>query len=279
LRAPAAGLGCATLTGMGTSRQRSPAEILDEAASLQRRLTRSLDDWDAGDQDALRDVAGYSRTLLAFGKGDGLLRRLVSMYALELPPVYTFSQPDVGGGVALSVGGLVADAPDDDTNELSLDEWLRADVVVATSARRRRTDWAQFVTDYGNTFGAHVAPSIPESLEQVKVFRGPNGHMGGYILRAAAVVAERLLGEALLSLDSGSAIAPRSAHPDGVVVTGFAIAQREPMWHAFGVNVSVQGNFEVIRMPYNGGHLSVSWKWDGGSKGGSFTFNFDAGDS
>jgi hypothetical protein len=258
-----------------TDRQRSTDELVEDARSLQRRLARALDQVDGGDPDAIRDLATYTRTLIAFGKGDGLLRRLSSAFGFPLPAVRVYELVEVGRDVRLAVGGMVSD---DSTSglEIPFEQWLTSVVVISNAGARKRTTWAQFATDYGNTFGAHAGTTIPEVLEQVVVFRGAGGHMAGYVLRAAAVVAERALGALLAHVDGVKFSSGRRSHPDGIVVTGFAIGREAPYWHGFGVSVSVAGTFEVIGMPLDDHYMRVTWEWDGGSGGGSMNFNFHA---
>jgi hypothetical protein len=261
------------------TRQISPDELVQEAAALQRRLTRSLNDWDSGDADAIRDVAGYTRTLIGFGKGDGLLRRLQSMFAIDLPDVRLYSRPDVKGDPQLAIGGLPVDedAKAEGADLVSFSQWLTTTVVVMRGANRRDTDWAQFVTDYGNTYGAHVSGTVPRVLEDVRVFHGPNGHMGGYLLRSAAIVAERALVAALVARDLAASAPARKYHPKGLTVTGFAIGQGANPWHAFGMSAAVSGTHLLLGMPLLEKYMTVTWSWDGVTPaGGSLEFKFDA---
>lgn len=137
---------------------------------------------------------------------------------------------------------------------------LRQDAVVLPHTSRRRTSWAQFVTDYGNMLGAHAGSTVPQVLEQVTFAKGPNGHMAGYLLRAAAVVAERSLAAVLRDL-GGSAHQPvRSGHPPGVAVLALSIGDGPNPWHAFDLRCD-ETDREVLRMPFGDKTLVVGWVW------------------
>jgi hypothetical protein len=252
-------------------RQRTPAELQAQGESLLRRLARSLDDWDRGDPDAIADVAAYARTLLSFGKGDKLIQRLASAHRVELPMVRVYRQPDVGPAVRVSIGGMPVDPWLDvkDAEEVAFNDWLRRTVALLPNANRRKTTWAQFVTDYGNMLGAHASGTVPEVLESVTLAKGPNGHLAGYVLRAAAVVAEGTLWAVLDSLGCAEPQQVRSAHPDGLLLTGIAVGDGPGAWHAFGMSATDSRDRELLRMPFEGQTLRVTWIWDAESATGA----------
>jgi hypothetical protein len=206
-------------------------QLVERVKSLSRRLTKHLDGWDAGDHDAMEDVAGITRTLLAFGGGDKAILRLCSQEHLTVPRVTFTNRTSQEPGVLFTMGALPVDeatfVPPPGSflqvETIGLREWLLAPAVISVMASRRITNWGQLVADYGNTYGAHLSSSVPDVLNQSEVFVGPDGTLGELALRSAAIVAERALSEVLPLVGGIGRIEPRSFHPTGAMLSYFEI--------------------------------------------------------
>lgn len=86
-------------------------EIRAGVASLSRRLDRHLSAWEAGDQDAMFDVAAVARTLLANGNGDKALLRLCSQEKLDPPRITVRYPTPPQDEVAFAFGGFPSTCP------------------------------------------------------------------------------------------------------------------------------------------------------------------------
>jgi hypothetical protein len=250
-----------------------PTDFLVRAGNLGDRLQRSLDDWDEGDPSAMEDVAGLSRTALAFGKGDRVVARLGSMFNIDYPSIETSPTPDVGRDVQFALENVPVDPAEGESAHLEIQEWLRRPAVTSASASRRITAWHQLLTDYGNTYGAHVSSTVPEVLDAIDLWGGPNGTLGSYALRSAAVIAERMLSVGVAAAGgSTSARSDRTVMVNNVNILSVAIGgDPSAPWHGFGFVVHTTESVRVLSIPFHGRRLNVDWSWSPTTKGSMST--------
>jgi hypothetical protein len=258
-------------------RQRTSAELDVLVGSLYRRLRRALDQFDDGDTDATQDLAAYTRTLLAFGKGDRAIAHMARRHKLELPPVQVGGLPDVGGAHEIAIMNLPVNenGTGATARELSLDEWLGSTAVELAGGPRRITQWHQFITDWGNSFGAHVASTVPQSIEGIQVFQGPASDLASHALRSAAVVAERMLEGSLPQIGFDVQAVNRPYQAGGVEILSMAVGAEPPYFSGFGVRATGHGDIPVMAMPVKDGTIcAATWHWDGVQPAGSIRLEF-----
>jgi hypothetical protein len=196
-------------------------EFIAQVRNVGLRLTSHLDHLDSGDLALADDVATVTRILLGPGAGNNAIIRLCRQNHLEEPTLLVGPSVEIEKGTVFAVGSIPTPdegATNPEERSLSLNAWLSSMAVISASAARWATTWSQLVADFGNTWGAHLSPTMPDVLVQAKLFGAVGGDLRTYLLRAAAIVAERSLQELLPQV--GAALpdtAPRKISNDGML--------------------------------------------------------------
>jgi hypothetical protein len=172
-------------------------------ADAYERLTIHLDALAAGRLAAIRDTSALLRTLIASGAGNNLLRRAMRRFGLDEPVVRVGPQlvRDSRGSAAivLAFGGLpIIDGPGRD---VPITNWIESVALVHPGLHRDSYTWAEYVNHYANTYGSHIAGSIPEVLSGTVVHRvHGNLNLGQYLICGSAINAGRALADILRQL-------------------------------------------------------------------------------
>lgn len=251
-------------------------ELLSASRRMLNRITRDLDSIDAGHGDAIDDLAGKLRTTLCFGKGDRLLLRLCNVFHLEMPSVtvpYTLvpeKSPFLVGPLPEWASPLnPAVAP----KIMTIPEWMRSQAVHLPGVGRR--SWDQVISDFGNTYGAHVSATVPQFLDEIRTYGVGTGTMGAHMLRAAGIVAEHGLGLALAELDGSDAPTLRDHHAGNVFIGMMALTDwGEAFW---SVSCDATESVELFSMPtFDGQRMVGTWTYDPETGKGAMTFDWSA---
>lgn len=261
-------------------------ELRAGVASVSRRLDRHLSAWEAGDQDAMFDVAAVTRTLLANGRGDKALQRLCSQEKLDPPTVAvrypTPAQHDIAfafGGFPIDKsaliprsdwigtldpgygGGSFQDPVDWDTDvSMSVFEWLqtRFFTISLTDQPYRQVTWEKLVTQYGNAYGSHLGVTHPDEISQTRLFSGHGRTLTEHGLWLAAAVAANSLAEILPKIgENGPGRRPYD-HPVASI-RGLSVHKVEGrVYEKFAVSFgSALGKVELLKSPLMGKTLEL----------------------
>ena len=185
-----------------TPRAVGDTEFLLRFRTVVKRLDTQLQLIDDGHYHVRDDLATILRTLPTRGKGDDGIRRLLTRFSLK-PPKRDISPPAHDGpNVLLAIGAL----PMDDNGSAQMvtvpDQLMLAvPLFVRSSAGTRRATWESVVSDYGNTFGAHLSTSVPAILDDVHYFGLSETDFGTYMLRSLGVLTSSACHELLHQLD------------------------------------------------------------------------------
>lgn len=218
-------------------RQASPAELIAGAARLLSRLSRHLDSLQSGADGAVEDVAAVLRTAMCPGKGDKVIDRLCKQLHIPAPLVRVSGPARTDPPVIFAIGGMpLNDKPSAETGKppgklVSVETWLQQPaLVVRGAAPRRESSWAQVITMYANTFGAHLSGTIPELT-----FASPNSTFGSKCLQEHLIYSAGLVGELALSkvLGEASGVAGSYAH-------------RRPLSPVFAVSIQTDGRLPTF---------------------------------
>ncbi len=239
---------------------------------MHRRLVKSLDVLDGGDADEIDSLAAALRTTLCFGKGDKLLLRLCNVYGVSPPTVrvqparFTSAERLIARiGPIPSDSGVISE---DEPTTLSVFDWVQEQAVLLPDVGSQ--SWEKVIASYANTVGSHVSSTVPRLLDDIKVFQGPRGHMGGYLLRAAGAIAEHGLGTALARIDEVDDPICRRLHPPDVSIVIMTITDQWPV--EFGFSCSARETVEVLSMPVSDGmRFRAVWSWDQATETGSLS--------
>jgi hypothetical protein len=183
------------------TRALSDAEFLARFRTVVRRLDAHLRAIDRGEYFVRDDLATVLRTLLTRGKGDDGLRRLLSRFS-QKPPTRRISPfANEGPNVLFAIGALPAES---DTSAKAVtvpDDLMSAIALFSRSAKGTRlVSWEDVVTDYGNTFGAHLSTTVPVLLDDVHYFGLSETDFGTYMLRSIGVLTSSVCHELLQEL-------------------------------------------------------------------------------
>lgn len=248
---------------MTAQRQRTPAELLENARRLLRRLGRALDALDEGADDALDDVAAITRTVLSFGKGDKALLRLVNAFRLDHPTVWVpaIAGPR-GGSIVTLLGPVPSESGELGAGGLDIFRWVSGEtgLKAVTLDGHKPLTWDAFIKAYANDEGAHVGTTVRAELEAMQLFQGPVRNMAGYLVRAAGVVAERGLAHAIAQIDGGAPAADRPFH-EGPVEVSYLLISTNGL--AFAVVATVAPETRILSFHADGRRIDVTWVWDG----------------
>jgi len=178
----------------------SDDQIIEQTVRLGRRLSSHLNRIDAGDSEAEDDLAVVLRILLCPGEGDKLLLRVAKRFHLDLPDVSASPPAADEKDTYVSLGAV----PDDPTlsspgfsQTYGFSQWVGTTALVLAATQRKRHTWAQVISDFGNTYGAHVGKTVPEVLSEVELLGASHTSLGSFLLRRAGVVAEKAIGDVL----------------------------------------------------------------------------------
>jgi len=153
---------------------------------------------------------------------------------------------------------------------LSVFKWVQSPAILLPELGTQT--WEKVIAAYSNTFGSHVSATVPRLLDDIQVFQGPKGHMGGYLLRVAGVIAEHGLGSALASIDRADGPTSRSLHPPNVSIVIMSITDQWPV--EFGFACSARETTEILSMPMSdGARLRAIWNWDSASETGTLSID------
>lgn len=258
-------------------RPRTRDELLASARKVHRRIERALDALDEGQLDAIDDVAALTRTVLAFGKGDKLLLRLVNGFELERPKIHVPPPANLRVPATTVIGPIPweADAPDVRTRDVF--EWVQYGSAAQLNGFSRQT-WDKFINGYANDNGAHVSTTVRRELEAMSLFFGPTSNMADYLMRAAGVVAARSLGEVLARIDGESPKQSglRPFHVGDLRIGQITIGE---VAEGGGVSVDISGRHEeemrLVAIPLADRTLTFTWTWDPGTQSGGLRIDSD----
>ncbi|MCI1017861.1 hypothetical protein HWD99_04405 [Microbacterium sp. C5A9] len=264
-------------------------ELREGVASLSRRLHRHLSAWEAGDQDAMFDVAAVTRTLLANGRGDKAVQRLCSQEKLDAPRVKVKYPAPTQRDVAFAFGGFPVDEsalfprsdwigtldpgyggeessfPDpigwDSDVSFSLFEWLqtRFFTISLTDQPYRQVTWEKLVIQYGNAYGSHLGGEHPDEISQTRLFSGHGRTLSEHGLWLAAAVASNSLAELLPKI--GEKGPPKRSYDHPVAsIRGLSVHNVAGMvYQKFAVSFGPSlGKVELLKSPLMGKTLEVS---------------------
>lgn len=185
-----------------TPRAISDAEFVVRFRTVVQRLDTQLRLIDSGEYHVRDDLATILRTLLTRGKGDDGIRRLLARFSLRPPQRAISPVADDGPNVLLAIGALPADDMNNALKVTVPDQLMAAaPLFVRTNAGARRATWENVVSDYGNTFGAHLSTTVPEMLDDVHYFGLSETDFGTYMLRSLGVLTSSVCHELLHQLD------------------------------------------------------------------------------
>jgi len=188
-----------------TPRALDDAEFLVRFRTVVKRLDTQLKLIDEGQYHVRDDLATVLRALLTRGKGDDGIRRLATRFSLK-PPKRGISRPaNDGPNVLLAIGALPADDESSAQTVTVPDQLMLAvPLSVRSSAGIRRATWDNVVSDYGNTFGAHLSTTVPAILDDVHYFGLTETDFGTYMLRSLGVLASSVCHELVRQIDPHS---------------------------------------------------------------------------
>jgi hypothetical protein len=188
-----------------TPRALDDAEFLVRFRTVVKRLDTQLQLIDNGQYHVRDDLATILRTLLTRGKGDDGIRRLLNRFSLQ-PPKRDISPPaNEEPNILFAIGALPIDGNGIAKTVTVPDQLMIAvPLFVRSSAGTRRATWESVVSDYGNTFGAHLSTTVPAILDDVHYFGLSETDFGTYMLRSLGVLTSSVCHELLHRLDQNN---------------------------------------------------------------------------
>lgn len=283
-----AGLGIAKVTLVGASEaQLSRDELRAGVASLSRRLDRHLAAWDAGDQDAMFDVASVTRTLLANGRGDKALRRLCAQERLPDPRVFIRHRTPPTSEVVFAFGGFPADRDgivvrdgwvgtldpgygvlDNATlpstwsasSEISLFDWLQTMffTIAPDQGPHKQVTWEKLVTSYGNAYGSHLGVTHPIEILQTELFTGHGRSLAEHGLWLAAAAALNALADLLPEIGETPPTRRRYEHPIASLQALAMMRSHSATWQHFALTLGTGlGRVQLLKAPFMGKTLEL----------------------
>jgi hypothetical protein len=260
----------ATSDGPFRPRPATKSELLEGAAKLKHRLSRHLDALERGQVGAVEDVAAVLRTALCPGDGDNAVLRLCRAHGVENPRLQVSLPAPSDSDVLLAIGGepLVNDPDGTEQGRIvALETWIEEPaLVVAGGIPRRVSTWAQVITMYANTFGAHLSRTVPQLVFASKGSTFASRSMQEHVIYSAGLVGERALDQALCAV-TGQPVAATSR---GTLTRVFGLIIRSngksPVFE-FGLSAPVgepHTQEEVLRVHFDGHYMRgvVRWQTD-----------------
>ena len=125
-------------------------------------------------------------------------------------------------GVILSIGALPFSHEDHksviQTVTVPDQLMLAVPLFVRSEAGKRRANWEKVITEYGNTFGAHLSTTVPEILDDVHYFGLSETDFGTYMLRSLGVMISNVCHELIHHLDHSHIAATHKLYMAGVYI-------------------------------------------------------------
>jgi hypothetical protein len=202
-----------------TPRALGDSEFLARFLTVVHRLDAHLAAIDRGDYFVRDDLATVLRTLLTRGKGDDGIRRLLSRF--NLTPLSRKLSPSAyeAPNVLLAIGALPADEDESAKAMTVPDEFMSANALFARAAKGARcVTWRDIVSDYGNTFGAHLSTTVPILLDDVHYLGLSETDFGTYMLRSAGVLTSSVCHELLQQLKTDDEAVTHSPYMAGTQI-------------------------------------------------------------
>ena len=263
-----------------TPRALSDTEFLERFKSVVHRLDSHIAAIDDGDYFIRDDLATVLRTLLTRGKGDDGIRRLLSRFGLSAPTRRISPSANEVANVLLAIGALPAE--EDPSSVVAVPDGLMSAVAlfVRSDKGARRATWEDVVTDYGNTFGAHLSTTVPVLLDDVHYFGLSETDFGTYMLRSAGVLTSSACHELLQQLKADDKLVTHSPYMDGAQITqaiylreagkdDLRVQVRREKWKRAGPIMSVRNaeRRDLLFSVAEGGYLQLEVRVDGAKVG------------
>jgi hypothetical protein len=255
----------------------SDAEFLARFRAVVRRLDAHLRAIDRGEYFVRDDLATVLRTLLTRGKGDDGIRRLLSRFS-QKPPTRSISTfANEGPNVLFAIGALPAEFDTAAKAVAVPDELMSAIALFSRSAKgTRRVSWEDVVTDYGNTFGAHLSTTVPVLLDDVHYFGLSETDFGTYMLRSIGVLTSSVCHELLQKLKADHEVATHSSYMVGTQIYGaiylreagkddLRVHMRREDWKTAAPIMTIRNaeKQDLLFSVSDGGNLSLAVRQDG----------------
>lgn len=260
-----------------TPRALEDKEFLARFTTVVRRLDAHLAAIDRGEYFVRDDLATVLRTLLARGRGDDGIRRLLSRFSLKAPTRKISPPASNAPNVLLAIGALPTDEDQAARAVAVPDELMSATALFVRSRQGTRgATWEDIVTDYGNTFGAHLGTTVPTLLDDVHYFGLSETDFGTYMLRSIGVLVSDACHELLRRMEVDDKPASYSPYMAGMQIfqaiylregskDDLRVNLRREAWKKAGPIMTVRNSEEhdLLFSITDGGHLSLTVRQDG----------------
>lgn len=263
----------------------------DELVEHVSRLFRRLDDHChaylvEGKQYRIADVAAVLRTLLSKQRHDNMLPTLFKRLHLSEPSVFVSPEPDISSRVHLSWGSIPAATVSGGAagwEQATISELQHRTVVVMgpeDGFARIKQSWSDLISDYGNTWGAHVSSTVPLYLDRTEITVGTELPLGHHLLLAMAEALSAAMAENEWEYQDRFERAPITPPAVSPVVGGTVIRTGDhhllvsptlsfmPDNDAVLLTTEYRGHRLTIRYLTDGEHrLSMTWADKAGTSG------------
>ena len=199
-----------------TPRALSESEFLYRFRTVVKRLDTHLKLIDSGQYHMRDDLATILRTLLTRGKGDDGIRRFLTRFSLKPPKRDISPSANDGSKVVFAIGALPSTEKETAQSVTVPNQLMHAvPLFIRSKAGTHHATWENVVTDYGNTFGAHISTTVPVILDDVHFYGLSETDFGTYMLRSLGVLASSVCHELILQVDSSHIAVDHSVYFDG----------------------------------------------------------------
>lgn len=230
----------------------TPNDLLASAQRLLARLDRHLDALEAGNVDAVDDLAAVLRTLVVRGKGNDAIRRLCKTFNQPYPHVYVSRQPVDDREIVLAFGSVPCNTaenkpPAEATGSwITIDRWTDQTALIARGATRRVSTWNHLISAYANTYGSHLSGTIPDILTKTSSMWSDRLDLGGYLIHCAGLVVEDALTQLLDQIAGKPLSVPRRNHRPLNPMNGLTVSDSiRPMGYV-GASFAGDGVLESV---------------------------------
>ena len=205
---------------------RSDGDFKSQLVRLHERLNAHMAALAGGRESAIDDIALVARILVAHGVGDDVIKRAVRRFGLEEPLVHVAAPAERYALLDLAFGGLWSPAEEPAHESVQqlwvpIGEWADSLALASPGLRRRFSSWAQVVTDFANSNGAHLSGSTPDVLGHA-IFPNIGGRdLGSYMIASAGLVVEHALRNVIESLDLPTP--PQDLEPPPITLNRFML--------------------------------------------------------
>lgn len=199
-----------------TGRDTSADELREAFIRSTHRLSRHISDHLAGEYAAIDDVAALLRTLCAFGRGDGLVDRVVRQFKLTPPRIRYERAADPITGTQVTLGALPLIRSDNGSFDVTLNEWLRtpaAAFVDPATSRRTEMRWEKLIGQAANTWGSHATEVIAPWFDASQLINVHELTMVDYMIERASLAVEDRISYLLRELGEDLHAPPLRALP------------------------------------------------------------------